>query len=373
MEKRPRQALELEFEDLDDFVLSSENAPRPSWLIPELIPSQGTLLLQGTPGGGKTWLCLCIAKEAISRGRKVFFVEEESGRWAMGKRFKEMAFPAKSPVRVLHRKGFRVDVREKLGALLTAMMPHSEPVVILDPLVHLWIGDENKTADVSALVQHLALLRSMEDALIVIPTHPSKGAVNSGTPSVYGARGSSVLAGWFDCILNVEYAPREPGTEAMTITPVKSRDIEMYDRRHLVLRKGTGEISIKTDREERADKLEAQIGDFVAARGPVSKHQIEQAVGGRAEWIRRVVDDLVTRGFLKHSTSSRSGTPLLELNVTSSGPLIKGGPGTKSVTCVRDVADEVGRSGLAEEANAARQRAFGRETDARWEEIRKEK
>ncbi len=311
---RRRQVPKLDFEKLEDFIMQAKERQPATWLINELVPAQGTLLLQGMPGGGKTWLCLIIAKEASKQKRPVFLIEEESSTYAFGKRLEQMAFPADAEVFILHRKSFRVDVREQLQALIATLMPMTEPpVVILDPLVHLWVGDENKTSDVSMLVQHLAMLRGFEDALICVPTHVSKGSQNGDKPTVYGARGSSVLAGWFDCILNVEFCEREPGTEAMLITPVKSRDLEMYNRRKLVLTKGTGESSIKSDKQDRHDKLAGQVLDFVKSRGaPVSKREIARAMGANMSWVLKTVDGLLADGTLRRSSVSRGGGALIE-------------------------------------------------------------
>lgn len=335
----------LEFELLDAFIARGKTSSPPNWLIPQIVPSQGSLLLQGTPGGGKTWLCLVIAKEAAKKKRPVFFIEEESGCYAMAKRFSEVNFPPDAKVYVLHRKSFRVDIWEQLRALAASMMSAAAPVVILDPLVHIWVGDENKTADVSLLVQQLAVLRGFEDALIVIPTHISKGANNGERPSIYGARGSSVLAGWFDCILNVEFVEREPGTEAMMITPVKSRDLEMYDSRKLVLTKGTGDVSICSERDDRAAKMQADICAFVGSRGEASANEIEKAMGGRHAWVRTQIEGLVAIGKLEPFGSPKGGARSLRLAMGSPLRPIKGDE-VGELHALRPVPPgEVGRTG----------------------------
>jgi len=315
----PRQVPKLEWERLPDFIARAEKCNPPEWLIPKLVPGQGTLMLQGAPGGGKTWMCLVIAKEAAKKGRPVFFIEEESSTYFFGKRLKEMV---------------------QLQGLISSMMPAtSPPVVILDPLVHIWVGQENETEDISRLISMLAVLRGFEDALITIPTHLSKGAFNSKEPSVYGSRGNSALPGWFDCVLNVEFQDREPGTEAMLVTPVKSRDMEMYGARKVVLTKGSGEVSIKSVGAAKLAEYEERILEFVLSDGPCSKKQIERALGGRAQYVRKLVDSMLADGRLLTSTASRSGTAL----ITASAPRPPIRDGTRLRSEGANDTDDVGR------------------------------
>src|SRR5262249_21728953 len=156
---------------LEELFARGEKAMPPSWLVPELVPASGSVMLAGIPGCGKTWLCMAIARRAVEIRRPVFFIEEEGSVYGLCKRLKSMNFPDDSGVRVLHRKSFRVDIVEQLSALCATLVSTPNSVVILDPLVMLWVGDENKTGDVSNLVQRFQALRNFEDALIMVPTH----------------------------------------------------------------------------------------------------------------------------------------------------------------------------------------------------------
>src|SRR4051812_4034193 len=64
----------IRFEPLAAFLERADKAPPVDWLIPELVPNSGSLLMVAPPNAGKTWLALAIIKAAVAKDRPVFMV-----------------------------------------------------------------------------------------------------------------------------------------------------------------------------------------------------------------------------------------------------------------------------------------------------------
>src|SRR5713101_2690936 len=65
------------------FLEQAADSPKPSWLIQDLIPTSGWVMVAGPPGSGKTWFALSVIKQAASLGRQVYFFEREGNLWAL--------------------------------------------------------------------------------------------------------------------------------------------------------------------------------------------------------------------------------------------------------------------------------------------------
>lgn len=192
------------FESLADFRARTRDLPPLSWLIDEVVPDSGNLLIVAAPGAGKTFLALVIAKKAAEAGRHSFLVFGEGRERSMFDRFSALAFRPDAPVHIAHRKEGRLEdaaIRELIAENLRA---HEAPVLVLDPFSSLFLGNENDTEAVNQAKEHIQALATINPrALIVLVHHTSKAGERGDGPPIYAARGSTVLSGWADMQVNL--------------------------------------------------------------------------------------------------------------------------------------------------------------------------
>ena len=280
------------------FLEQAADSPKPSWLIQDLIPTSGWVMVAGPPGSGKTWFALSVIKQAASLGRQVYFFEREGNLWALGNRMGNlMAMPVDSPIEVFFRTGFRLDERKFSEAITLEMKQHFNPVVVFDPLNAYWIGDENLAKDANRLIGWLDALLRIPSALVITLHHTAKGGFDEGRSAVYAVRGSSALPAAADYVLNVSKSPSEHGTMAMLVDPAKARDLEEPGKRKIVIALGSGQVSITSEwadrtRDMRKEVLRA-IGD-----GCTSGNQVVLKLGARRTFVQKLISELVIEGLV---------------------------------------------------------------------------
>jgi hypothetical protein len=242
----------------------------------------------------------------------------------------------------------------------------SDPIVLVDPFVSFFEGDENKTE--VAVQWKWALERLQRDVhgmLLVLLHHLSKaGAKNDTGGKVYGSRGSTVLPGWTDAQYEIRDFTNMAGAVRFVVEPTKMRGIGTPPPHTVLSRFGEG-ISWSPESDAEWADRKAQVLAFVRSSAePVSKRDIQKAVSGRREGIYRAVDELIREGLLK------SGPRGLELATTDPewsppkgvGTTSVGGPGTTG-----DHGDHLGFRGKPKN-DLASQRAGTTGTTQHWSE-----
>lgn len=189
----------------------AEVPPR-RWLIPGWIPLEGTMLVYGPPGAGKSFYAVTLALE-LARG----------GSWC--------GFRLTEPSSVLYLANERlVDLRdrveawsrwsgepypERLGVLsppsppqlgnmidLTALeryvREHRPRVVILDTFARMTLGkDENSVRDMGEVMESIDRIRRVTEGGLVIGIH------HSGKDASRGMRGSTAILGAVDLAVEI--------------------------------------------------------------------------------------------------------------------------------------------------------------------------
>jgi hypothetical protein len=295
----------LIIETLSDFLARAESAPPPSWLIDPLVPSAGSVLLVSPPNAGKTFFALVIAKTAALQGRHVVFVEDEGGLHAFGDRIKNLAFPTTAPVSIIFQRGVKLDA-PTLVTLTSVAQEVEAPVLVLDPLVSLFIGDENSTEEAKAVVESLkTLLRANPRLLLVLLHHSSKSGAKGDTPVLYAARGSSVFSGWCDTQLNLEgiEEPQDSGRVSFFIDNPKQRDAQRASRQRMTIALGSGDVSlVKASEAARDDRAQRIVEALKTSPEGRSRNAIVEEVGGNKQQVLRTISQLVTDGTLVDGT-----------------------------------------------------------------------
>lgn len=300
----------LGFESLDAFLARTAMLPDPVWLVKDLVPDCGRVHFAAAPSAGKTFLALVVAKEAATVGRPVYLVLEEGGAKPTGNRFRDMRFPAASPVHVLHQHGFRlIDHTAAVVELLHAGLEGPAPVVVLDPFASIFSGDENETKDVKIATDLMdVLMRADPRLLLVVPHHTSKAGERGdvGTP-MHAGRGGTGLPGWADVQLNLKHVstPKGSGRIEFDALMAKNRDGERDYTIRVTIELGTGEVTMKpageAHREAKASDLRARMLEaFAKATGPLTKNRICSEVKGTKADKLAMVDALTDEGVLRN-------------------------------------------------------------------------
>lgn len=292
-------------------IFAAEEAPI-EYLIPDLLPKPGTVLMHGRGGCGKTMAVLTLAKH-IARGipfsvqgqevpveqGTVLWLNGDQNSRRMRKQFRDLDFTADDPV----------IVRNKVSMLwypwfIQQIEEHRPKLVVWDSVTACMRGcafDQNKAEYAEPLYWYSAENgESFPATTIVFIHHANKEG---------GFRGTTALEDGVD----ESWAIRRPdkgekervGTAARLITINKSR--EGNEGKQLVLRERDDlTFELKDLPAEGADDgSPASIVDRVLQRlrtrgVPMTRKELnaDPVVGGSVEGIRKALDRLVDRGLV---------------------------------------------------------------------------
>jgi hypothetical protein len=298
------------WEPLAEFLARAETMPDPSWLIPDLVPDYGRLLVVAEPNAGKTFLALVVAKAAGECGRPSFLVFEEGPPKPMANRMRALRLDPTWPIQVAHLRGLTLAGGER--HLCAAAASHDAPVLVLDP----WVSiagdvDENDTAQMAATVAIAEKIpRTNPKALLTVCHHANRSGARGEGSRAMASRGSTTLPAWADVVLYLEHVstPRGSGHVAFDATVAKNRDGTRDYTIRVTISLGDGTVAYehteKSDKNQRRaeERTEQRTRDVVAlvkeASKPLSKRTIRETVGGESRAVGKLVDDLVAQGVL---------------------------------------------------------------------------
>jgi RecA-family ATPase len=296
---------------LDVFLDRADSLADPAWLIQDLVPDAGRVLLAAAPSAGKTFLALVIGLFAATKGRVVYLVLEEGGAKATANRFRSLKFPAGAQVLVMHHAGLSLGQHTLyLAAMLERGVDGPAPVLVLDPFAAVFRGDENSTEQMAAAVSTLDLLmRADPRLLLVIPHHTSKAGERGemGDP-MHAARGGTSLPAWADMQLNLKHVstPKGSGRIEFDALVAKNRDGERDYVVRVAIELGTGEVTMKpageAKHEAKSKDLRERLVAFVgAATEPLTKNRICSGVSGSKRDKLALIDELTKEGVLSNA------------------------------------------------------------------------
>ena len=191
-------------------------APRPKWLVRNLLPGRGLAVMYGPSGSGKTFAALDLAF-AIVRGRSWFGVRVKTGggiiyiatEGAMRLRVEAYCSANAIEKRDIDRVGFLesginlLDPRADVAALAAAVQTHAGKIgapiysVIIDTLNRSMPGgNENASEDMGAVIGCAKQLEAAFGCLVLFVHH-------SGKNESAGSRGHSSLKAATDAEISV--------------------------------------------------------------------------------------------------------------------------------------------------------------------------
>jgi hypothetical protein len=208
-------------EDLPRFELFKpedlKNLPKPSWLIDQILPEGGLVVLYGSPGTKKTFIALSMALSIASGhawcGRptkpgNVLYVAAEG---ISGIAVRVEAYQREHKIDAVTIRYIKepFDLRRESHArhlISTLEAEGFEPnLIVLDTLARLTPGaEENLSKDMGEAVSAIDILRRRYNATVLLIHHPGK----AGGPE----RGSSALRGAADAMIECTSASQYRST-----------------------------------------------------------------------------------------------------------------------------------------------------------------
>lgn len=265
--------------------MMSEGVPEIRWVVENLIPEGGLTILASPPGSYKSYisqdLALSVAGGALFLAQfhvmegNVLYIDEENGQVLLAKRFDQLkqgngikTWPKNIYLTIF--QGIKLDVDEGKTILLRLVEEYHPVLVILDSMVRLMEGEEDKARDVRVVFDNLKNVMKEQKAAFVILHHLRKDSKKHGG-EMADLRGSSDFPAMCDVILLL--API--GKASIRITMVKNRYIPLTEVQPFqvnVSNPGGFEASIKFDYQGLLEK---------------SKNKAERCMDQMIEWLQK--------------------------------------------------------------------------------------
>lgn len=222
----------LQIQSLSSLLL--KQFPASKWLVENLVPESGLILMSAAPASFKTWLALEISL-CVADGESLFGIfrtnqgnvlicDEESGERMLQDRFKKLGVEVtkipweQKPIYYLSRIGRQVD-DGYIKELLAECRKHNIKLIIFDSLVRFHAARENDSVEMAKI---LNLFKSLNDngiaTLILHHNRKSGGGARGGGEMV---RGSSDILASCDVHLSVNRRNRK-----IIISQTKNRYME---------------------------------------------------------------------------------------------------------------------------------------------------
>jgi hypothetical protein len=292
-------------------LLTLEFPPGESMLGRNLLDKSGALLISGPQKVGKslfaTQLALSLAGgqpflgfDIGGGGYRVLNLQAEVAERRMQQRFAQQvrSFPDDAPAGVLTASVFssvKLDEDEGAGQVLGWVDEHHPNLVIVDPLANFHGGDENQAKDMARVISVLDAIRQKGTAVAVIHHH---GKTSANQQNVgYKARGSSVLSGWYDSHLSLEWA--DPNRTVRL--RFELRHGEAPDAMVIRLNPATLLFEAQEDETKQIGLVLAAIG----ALGPSDAQVVANHYGLTRQWASEWLNRAVADGKLQRNGTRR--------------------------------------------------------------------
>lgn len=219
--------------------MMAEGIPEINWVVENLIPESGLTILASSPGCYKSYLSqylsLCVAQGFLFLGQfhviqgTVIYIDEENGEVLLIKRFDQLikgheVKEVPDNVQIVVFQGLKLDTDEG-KAILTRLIEEYQPIlVVLDSMVRLMEGEEDKARDVRVVFDNIKMVMKEHKVAFVILHHLRKDSRKRGG-DMGDLRGSSDFPAMSDVILLLSPS----GKASIKVTMVKNRYIPLTE------------------------------------------------------------------------------------------------------------------------------------------------
>lgn len=313
-----------------------EPAPRPT--IGGLAYAGLRHVFFGEPEAVKTWGAAALAVEEVAAGNNIVYIDAENGAREMRERFLALGLSEDDLDRIAYIEpsvpltkdaAILADVEQMLGKLRPTLVVLDS----FDALLELHGLDPNSTIEVSRFYRTVVDPLRTTGAAVVVLDHVSKDKQARGRWAI----GSQRKIGLAEVALGFELVhPFGRGRTGL------ARVVTHKDRRGWLPRPRAAELELRSDAETgavawtwrpassdakdgavfRPTRLMEKVSRFVGAHvaeEKVTRSAVEEAVEGKAQYVREAMDRLVEEGFLEETPGPRGAR-----HVTSIRPFREG-------------------------------------------------
>lgn len=292
----------------------------PDWLVDQLFTVASNGWVAAEPKVGKSWVVLELAyalatgmpflgRFAVKQPRRVLYVQEEDSLQRVLRRLKRLIRgdatrrdPSDEYWRWSIRAGFKVDSLAWLELLRQEIVAFDAEVIILDVFNRLHGSDENKQAEMTAILNNLTRLTNDYGCAFIIVHHNRKPQAGNEARGNQRIRGSGVLGGWGECSL---YLQRSKEKDAITVTPESKDAPEMDDFSVSIEDQSNGGIVLQVGEAEPVSRLSKADAEAIEAVRNISARGVGatvQAVAAALDkdrtTVQRRLTKLVEAGYL---------------------------------------------------------------------------
>ncbi|MGI2335409.1 MAG: AAA family ATPase [Dehalogenimonas sp.] len=262
--------------------------PSTPFYVESWLPHQGRLEIYAPAKTGKTFMGLqlarCLGAGEDFMGLKVqqartLYLQFELGQEVFQQRLKSTKkhYP---DVYVGTTFSLALDNQNGQTQLLEAMEAIQPKVLVLDPLYKVMEGDENNAQDVKKVTDFLDRLIGAYECSIVLVHHCGKDITRGG-------RGSSVLEGWPDSVVELKRVHSQDGQHHVKLTPKFLRHAALPPTPIEAVMKGFEFITDESLTKE--DKIKDII---INSDAPFTVSGLAELVGTSARTVYNVVNFL---------------------------------------------------------------------------------
>ena len=247
-----------------DFIQKEFNSPP---LIDGLLEEQGSLLLVGPSGVGKSLLTLYMAlfignpssrylfgKFRVNRPLKSVFLQSENSEKIVHQRLNKMlqdsdlspgianiAFPYINGQFTWTGKRIQYDL---INAIPSIKEIYNPDIIFIDPLISFAGVDENSNNEMRRVLDLLTKVCIANHMVPIIVHHKGKNDTIDGT---YSSRGASAISDWASSIINLS-TKKLNNESTIQITNPKARSFETFSSLNIQINNNLGFDCISTDK-----------------------------------------------------------------------------------------------------------------------------
>lgn len=306
---------------------------KPDWMVDQLFTAASNGWVAAEPKVGKSWIVLELAyclstatpflgRFAIKQPRRVLYAQEEDSIDRVKRRLRQLIkgdpireIPSDDYLKWSIRVGFKIDDLAWLEKLRQEIITHKAEVVIMDVFNRLHGSDENKQAEMTAILNNLTRMTNDYGCAFIIVHHnrkPQQGNEARGNQMI---RGSGVLGGWGECSL---YLRKGKDKDSMIVTP-ESKDAPEMDE-FTVLRQDqpNGGVLLQLDdapvveHMPKGDVAVIEAVEAITRRGiGATVRAVADELGKDRSTIQARLTRLVKAGYLTATAASSAHNPTI--------------------------------------------------------------
>ncbi|MBI4158296.1 MAG: AAA family ATPase [Candidatus Yanofskybacteria bacterium] len=259
--------------------LLAKDIQEPEWVVKDLIPLNGITALSASPGQGKTWLALEIAK-AVAKGQSLFdifpvkqgsvlIVDEEDHENMIALRVRLLKTNKEDPIYWLIQNQFKLNNKNHFETIKRIAENNNVSLIIFDSLVRIHSAQENDAREMAGAFAYLRELTG-DGRSILFTHHHRKERVFDPNQLGNSMRGSTDILAVVDAHIAIQMKPTDEEhikdisvyvskqRQAEAINPFKLKMISADDQ---VIFEYAGKEDIQKTKIERAKLVIIEVLD----------------------------------------------------------------------------------------------------------------